>query len=398
MAPDDSAPGQVVATGYLGEGGARHRLPERMRRELEAAHGGEMALYVMDVDGSCLRRLAGEGRRAPDVIPAQIGIGPEVPPDSFAALAEAAARAVPGCGVAPLALADRALGVVVRVEGPSPGLDASAAEVALALEITSGYTDAVHAARRHKPPQPAAEMQQNLLPPRIARVSGGEIAGGVLPGYEVAGDFIDHAENEGEVWLAIADAVGKGNEAGALAAVTIGALRATRRSRGGLEDAVGAMNEAILSTGLRKHAFVTAVVATWDPATGRLRWITAGHPRPIVLRGNGTTETLTAGVVRPLGVEDDPARMRAAEALLAPGDRLLLYSDGLVEQPDRRTAVPVGVEAIDEILRGSADVSAARLVRRLQDAVIEASGGPLRDDVSLLALAVDGDRPAPPES
>jgi serine phosphatase RsbU (regulator of sigma subunit) len=391
---DDRTPGRVSATGYLSVGGARHLLPERLRRDLEAAHGGEMALYVMDVDGSCLRLLAGEGR-VPRTIPAQLGVGPEIPPESFAALAGAAAEAMPGSGVVPLALADRALGVVVRVDGPAPGLDASAAEVALALEAAGGYTDAVHAARRHKHPQPAAEMQQNLLPPRIARVSGAEVAGGVLPGYEVAGDFIDHAENEDGVWLAIADAVGKGNEAGALAAVTIGALRASRRSRGGLEEAVGAMSDSILGIGLRRHAFVTAVVAKWDPATHRLRWITAGHPRPLVLRLNGTLETLTAGVMRPLGVEDDDARLRAAEALLSPGERLLLYSDGLIEQPDRRTARPVGIDAVGDIVRGAADSGAAQLVRRLQDVVIEASGGRLRDDVSLLVLAVDRDAGVP---
>ena len=76
-------------------------------------------------------------------------------------------------------------------------------------------------------------MQQNLLPRGSRELSGAELAE-VLPGYDVAGDFIDHAESKDSVWLAIADAVGKDNEAAALAAVTIGALRASRRSAGGL--------------------------------------------------------------------------------------------------------------------------------------------------------------------
>ncbi|HEX2503159.1 MAG TPA: PP2C family protein-serine/threonine phosphatase [Miltoncostaeaceae bacterium] len=395
MPGNDATRGGLGATEHLRWDGARHRLPERLRQELEDAHGGEIALYVLDVDGSCLRLLAGDRRRVPEMIPGALGIGPEVPPEALDAVAAAVQEAMPGAGVAPLLLADRALGAIVRSDGPSPGLDAAAQEAALALETISGYTDVVHAARRHKHPRPAAEMQQNLLPPRIARVSGAELAGGVLPGYDVAGDFIDHAENEDGVWLAIADAVGKDNEAAALAAVTIGALRASRRSAGGLEAAVGAMAGAIRSSGLRRHAFVTAVVAVWDPGTHRLRWITAGHPRPIVLRADGTLETLTAGVVRPLGIEEDLTRMRAAEDRLSPGDRLLLYSDGLVEQPDRRTAEPVGLETVHKIVRGSAEGSAAQLVRRLQDVVIDASSGRLRDDVSLLALAVDDERAAP---
>ena len=108
--------------------------------------------------------------------------------------------------------------------------------------------------------------------------------GGVLPGYEVGGDFFDYAQNEDGLWLVIADGVGKGNEAAALSAVTIGALRASRRSGVGLEQTVVVMCEAVRSRGRGGSAFVTAVVALWQPATHRLRWITAGHPRPIVLR------------------------------------------------------------------------------------------------------------------
>jgi serine phosphatase RsbU (regulator of sigma subunit) len=294
---------------------------------------------------------------------------------------------VPGCGWAPLELADRALGAVVRVEGGAPGLDAAAAEAALALEILGGYTDVTHAARRHKHPQAAAEMQQNLLPPRIARVSGGRLAGGVLPGYDVAGDFIDHADNPDGVWLAIADAVGKENQAGALAAVAIGALRASRRSGDGLEGTVRAMGEAIATAGHRGPAFVTAVVAVWEPATGRLRWMTAGHPRPLVLRAGGEVETLDAAVSRPLGIEDDPAGPAADH--LGPGDRLLLYSDGLVEQPDGRTGEPIGVDTVHEALRDSAGATCAELVRTLQDTVLDAAGDRLRDDVSLLVVDVD---------
>ena len=366
---------------------AAHCIPERVRADLAAAHGGTMALYVMDLDGGCLRLLAGDEARVPGEIPTRIGVGPEIPPESYDALAAALRGAVPGCGWAPLALADRALGAVVRVEGGAPGLDVAAADAALALEIAGGYTDVAHAARRHTHPQAAAEMQQNLLPPRIARVNGGRLAGGVLPGYEVAGDFIDHADNPDGVWLAVADAVGKETLAGALAAVAIGALRASRRSGEGLEEAVRAMSDAVASCGQGRPAFVTAVVALWEPATGRLRWMTAGHPRPLVLRAGGEVETLEGGVSRPLGLEDDPGR--PAEDRLGPGDRLLLYSDGLVEQPDGRTGEPFGLDALHEALRASARATCAQLVRTLQDTVLDASRERLRDDVSLLALDVD---------
>ena len=370
--------------------------PSGCARSSTPPTAGPIALYVVDVDGSCLHLLAGDRSRVPDVIPASIGVGPEIPAEAFGALAAAAASALPGCDSAPLVLADRALGALVRPDGASPGLDESALEVALALETISGYTDVVHAARRRKHPHAAAEVQQNLLPPRIARLSHADLAGGVLPGYEVGGDFFDYAENEDGLWLAIADAVGKGTEAAALSAVTMGALRASRRSGVGLEGTVTAMRDAVRSSGQARSAFVTAVVALWQPATYRLRWITAGHPRPIVLRSGGGLETLRGGVTRPLGIAGDESRPRAAECLLSAGDRLLLYSDGLVEQRHSRTAEPVGVEALHRVLRASADTRCAQTVRRLQDLVVEASGGQLRDDATLLALVVDRDpEPSP---
>ena len=212
----------------------------------------------------------------------------------------------------------------------------------------------------------------------------------------MGGDFFDYAENEDGLWLAIADAVGKGTEAAALSAVTMGALRASRRSGVGLEGTVTAMRDAVRSSGQARSAFVTAVVALWQPATYRLRWITAGHPRPIVLRSGGGLETLRGGVMRPLGIAGDESRPRAAECLLSAGDRLLLYSDGLVEQRHWRTGEPVGVEALHRVFRASAGTGCAQTVRLLQDLVVEASGGQLRDDATLLALVVDGDPEPPP--
>ena len=140
---------------------------------------------------------------------------------------------------------------------------------------------------------------------------------------------------------------------------------------------------------------MTAVVAVWGSGTHRLRWITAGHPRPIVLRADGTLETLTAGVVRPLGIEEDLTRMRAAEDRLSPGDRLLLYSTG---SSSSRTGAPPSRWGWRRCTRSSAGRpkgAPPSSCVRLQDVVIDASSGRLRDDVSLLALAVDDERAAP---
>ena len=366
-----------------------HELPERIADAAARLAGAPAAVYVVDVDGSALRLLAGDPGRFPDEVGAALGIGPEIPPESLPALRAAMEAAVPGGACEPLVLADRALGALVTAAAPAAPLAAFAGEAALALELGSGYTDAVHAARRRRRPLAAAEIQQNLLPPRLARVTDAAIAGGVLPGYEVGGDFFDYADNPDGVWLTLADAVGKGNEAAALASLAVGALRSARRSGAQLEEATRAMHEAVRSAG-PGSPFVTAVAAVWDTRSGLLRWTTAGHPRPLVLSADGTLTTLTDGVTRPLGVRGHGSEPRAAERALPPGSRLVLYSDGVVEQPVSGSGRAFGIDGVMDVLRAAGGETPAGLVRRIQDAVIAAAGGgPLRDDATLLVAARD---------
>lgn len=376
------------AAALLRQDAPPHGLPARIVEEGTRLAGTPVGLYVVDVDGSALHLLAGRPDLFPDVIEAPLGIGPEIPLESLDALCAAMAQAVPGCSCAPLVLGDRALGMLVSRGAAGTPLAPFAAEAALALELGSGYTDAVHATRRRKRPHAAAEIQQNLLPPRLARVTGATIAGGVLPGYEVGGDFFDYADNADGLWLTLADAVGKGNEAAALASLTIGALRSSRRSGASLEDSTHSMHDAV-RTSSRGFPFVTAVSAVWDTRTGVLRWITAGHPRPLVLSADGAVTTLIDGVTRPLGVPGHGSEPQAAECTLPPGSRLVLYSDGIVEQPVGDTGRLFGIDGLVEVLQSAPDATAAGLVRRIQDAVIAASTDRLRDDASLLIVALD---------
>ena len=257
----------------------------------------------------------------------------------------------------------------------------------MALELASGYTDALHAVRRRKDTQPAAEIQQNLLPPRLARVDRADVAGGVLPGYDVGGDFFDYAANADGLWLVVADATGKGNSAAALSSLAIGALRAARRAGAGLQEAACVADEAILT--LDTDLYLTAVLGSWDADAHLLRWINCGHPTPLVLRADGRVDELDAERTYPLGIRFTERAFPILSAVVGPGDRLLLYSDGVSE---RRTADGgrVGEDGLRAILTELGPRSAATTVRGLQDAVIGASADPLRDDATVLVVAPHG--------
>lgn len=361
-----------------------HLVPERIVEVASQRASCAVAAYVLDVEGLFALRLAGDAERFPVRIRAPVGVGPEVIPEALPRLRGLVADMVGPSTLWPLVVRDRVMGFLLARDPPADDLEVFAGEAALALELASGYTDAVHAVRRRKETQPAAEIQQNLLPPRLARVQGADLAGGVLPGYDAGGDFFDYAGNAGGLWMVIADAAGKGNAAAALSSLAVGALRAARRAGAGLQETARSADEAIQT--LDTERYLTAVLGSWDAFDHRFRWINCGHPAPLVVRSDGQIDELDGEHTYPLGLRFALRAFPVLTAWVGPGERLLLYSDGLSE---RRTTGGrrIGEDGLRTILAELGSCSAAMTVRGLQDAVIGASPEPLRDDATLLVLA-----------
>ena len=366
-----------------------HRLPAAVLREARAAGANRAALYVIDIDGSCLIKLAGD-EQFPERVQAPFGVGPELPSETLGEVQDIVSSKVPGATVVGLRVRDRAVGVLVTCGGDTDDLRGLAYQAALALELVSGYTDVIHRARRRKDINAAAEIQQDLLPPRIATVEGASVAGGVLPGYEVGGDFFDFAENEDGLWLAVGDAMGKGNTAAAISSLAVGALRAARRNDATLEQGAQVVHEAIFELG-GPYQFLTAVFAVWHHGSGTLAWINCGHPRPLLVDRDGAVDELVDDGTYPLGMFRRQRAFRRTEFRIEPGQRILLYSDGI---PERRDSVGAlfGVESLKRTLRGCAGATAAGAVRALQDAVLGFSPRPLRDDATILLVDTDPQR------
>ena len=361
-----------------------HLVPERVVEVASAQADCPVAAYLFDVEGSFAVRLAGNVESFPERIHAPVGIGPEVIPEALPHLRRLVSDRVGPSTLWPMMVRDRVMGFLLARDRPAVDLEAFAGQAGLELELASGYTDALHAVRRRKDTQPAAEIQQNLLPPRLARVNRADIAGSVLPGYDVGGDFFDYAGNADGLWLAVADATGKGNSAAALSSLAIGALRAARRAGAGLQEAARLADEAILTLDLQ--LYLTAVLGSWDAVGHRLRWINCGHPTPLIVRADGRVEELEGERTYPLGIRFTERAFPVLTASVRPGERLVLYSDGVTE---RRTADGgrIGEDGLRAILNELGARSAAGTVRGLQDAVIEASPEALRDDATLLVIA-----------
>ena len=293
---------------------------------------------------------------------------------------------LPGCVAEPLWLRGRVLGLLVCVGRRSSSLSDIAKQGAAALELANDYTDFIEAARRRKPTTAAAEIQQNLFPPRIARIAGAQLAGALLPSYEVGGDWFDFVENRDGAWLAIADAADTGPTAAGLGAAALGALRAARRAGRDLEEALVVMDDTVRRLG-NPDFFVSAIVARWRATTGTFTWVNCGHPPAYLVDSEDRLSELGGPAHPALGRGDGEPGVQPSERRLRPGERLLLLTDGVTH---RRTedGGQFGVEGLRRALARAENTTAAATAMAIQQAVTDSWAEPLEDDATIVVLAV----------
>jgi serine phosphatase RsbU (regulator of sigma subunit) len=363
-----------------------HLVPDQLVAEARRVAGVAIALYVVDIDGSHLLRLAGT-EEFPERLEAPPALGPEIVPEGLPEFYDRMQCEFPGCVAEPLWLRGRVTGLLVCVGTPLGDLSDIAKQGAAALELANDYTDYIDAAKRRKPTTPAAEIQQHLFPPRIARIAGAQLAGVLLPSYEVGGDWFDFVENRDGAWLAIADAVGTGPTAAGLGAAALGALRAARRSGEDLKSALTLMDETIRR--LDNPGFhMTALLARWRAATATLTWVNCGHPNAYLVDGDGQLAELTAPEHPALGTGSDGTKFTVTNRQLHPGERLILLTDGIIRRR-MEGGGEFGTQGLIEALERADNPTAASTAMSIQQAVTDCWREPLEDDATVVVMAID---------
>jgi serine phosphatase RsbU (regulator of sigma subunit) len=256
------------------------------------------------------------------------------------------------------------------------------------LLLTKGrHTDAYVLARRRGAMSLTGEMQWHLLPPLTTRTPAVEVAGVVEPAYDPGGDAFDYSLNGDRLDLTIFDAVGHDLSASQVASVVMASLRHSRRHGVDLADALAAADQAVVLS-LPRLTFATAHLARLDLATGRVRWVNAGHPLPLLVREARVVSELSSRPRAPIGLGHiAPADAAVGEIALQPGDRLLYYSDGVIDG-GRRSGEPFGLHRLTDLLQRAVldKVDCAETVRRLGDAVLGHAAHQLHDDATLLLV------------
>jgi phosphoserine phosphatase RsbU/P len=241
--------------------------------------------------------------------------------------------------------------------------------------------------------QIAREIQTWLLPGAPPQIPGISIAYATRPANTVAGDYYDvfprpgRTNDENRVIFAVADVAGKSIPAAMLMATFQASLKTLSTAQVPLEELVANMNKYACSNSQGGLRFTTAFLAEYDAARRVLHYINAGHNNPILRRASGSIERLDVGGL-PLGIMAE-AKYQSASVTLAPGDWLIIFTDGLVEAVNARD------EDFDEprlisALEAGASGTPKELLDRLMAALdLFVGSTPQHDDITCLFIKAE---------
>jgi len=362
----------------------------------EALGARDVSFLIADYSGRSLIRLshvprgmttASSGRERGDIV-ALSGT-----PHGLA-LAEQEVQVVAEDGgarvFAPVTSRGEAVGVLELALDATPdehaiaGVARAAHALAYVVIANRRFTDLYEWGQRSLPLSLEAEIQHRLLPSSYTLEAGQfTLAGWLEPAGDVGGDTFDFSLERDTLHLSMTDAMGHTLNAALLATVLVGALRNARRRGVELAEQASLAHHALASYAADDE-FVTGQLVRVDLPTGIARIVNAGHPAPIRVR-DGHAERVVLQSDPPFSASPS-ATYRVQELSLRAGDRLVFLTDGMLE----RNAAEVDAMSI---LTASRHLHPREAVQDLTRCVVQACGGTLRDDATILCIDWHGGAP-----
>jgi serine phosphatase RsbU (regulator of sigma subunit) len=288
----------------------------------------------------------------------------------------------PGVDV-PLEVRGRRIGTL-RVAEPQSGGGLPDLDLRLAEDLASRAAAAVDTARQfEREHHVALTLQQSLLPGELPHIPALQRAFKYVPGavhHDVGGDWYDMVPGpDGRVSFTIGDVVGHDIDAASIMGQLRSAVRVYTSEGLAPAELMLRLNRLVDTLGIEKMA--TLVHLLLDPATGTAVYANAGHVAPLLIHADGSTDWLEAGNSLPVGALATTTWPEQT-ATLVPGDTLLLFTDGLIEE--RTRPINDGLERLRQV---AADVAALD-VDELCDRIVTVftSGEQRDDDIALLAV------------
>lgn len=247
------------------------------------------------------------------------------------------------------------------------------------IENTALFAENAEKQRLEGEMRTAAEIQRSVLPRDAPRVPGCELYGESRSCEAVGGDYHDFHWNGRSLSFAVADVSGKGLGAAMLMAALRAAVHAHWQEPG-LADAATRINSTFFEN-VPSDRYATCFLGRFDPRSGKLSYVNAGHPPPLLVHADGRTDSLHEGGPG-IGLFD-AGTFAQGERTLMRGDTLLAYSDGISE------SWPTAAEAeaaLTELARAYFAVPVAALCHEILAACERRRGGVRTDDCTLVVL------------
>src|ERR1700760_2225330 len=278
--------------------------------------------------------------------------------------------------LAPVTNRGEAIGVLELLVPEAPDenrlADVALAAHALAYVVIANrrFTDLFEWGQRSVPLTLAAEIQHRLLPASYTCEAGQfSLAGWLEPAGNIAGDTFDFSLERDTLHLSMTDAMGHSVQAAMLASVLVGALRNARRARVDLAEQARQAS-ASLAEHFHRCEYVTGQLVRVDLQSETAQIVNAGHPPPLRVR-DGRVTSIELPPDLPFGWGEHEYRVQPLA--LAPGDRLVFLTDGLLE----RNAASLDIEVL---VAEGARLHPREAVQHLIKAVLKGAAGQLRDD------------------
>jgi sigma-B regulation protein RsbU (phosphoserine phosphatase) len=363
-------------------------IADEVQRGLQCRN---VALFVLAPDGRDYRLEASVGladERFPDLRLPRSG-ATEAPGTKLLPVADnevlrsirAAMAAVPSRG-------GDALGVVSvgsRLDGePFDAEDGTFLEAA-----ADQLSLAVGRSRQHRAEaelSQAREIQRSLLPSTLPEIGGVKVAARWQPAREVSGDYYDVLRlDERRLALCVGDVVGKGMPAALLMSSLQASLKAVAVQTPSPGEVCSRVRQVMLGS-LQGGTFVTFFYGVLDRGAGRFSYCNAGHNPPLLVREDGTIIHLDVGGPIFARITSDRP-FQEASVIVGPGDRIVLYTDGVTEALDAAGEMFGEQRLEDALLRCRSD-SANEIERNITAAVLEHAHDGLQDDLTLVVAAI----------
>jgi len=238
--------------------------------------------------------------------------------------------------------------------------------------------------------QIAREIQTWLLPGAPPQIPGLTLAYATRPANTVAGDYYDvfprpgKTPEENRVVFAVADVAGKSIPAAILMATFQASLKTLSTAQVALPELASNMNRYACTNSQGGLRFTTAFLAEYDPVRRTFDYINAGHNNPILRRAGGQIERLDVGGL-PFGIQPE-VQYPSATVTLAPGDWLIIFTDGLVEAVNARQEEYGEPRVMNVIEAGKADEPETMLKRLMAELDLFVGTTPQHDDVTCMLV------------